>query len=97
MKETFFYIRINIKTTDGFDRIGQFYVGDKNSFAYTLFENLKGSTDVSEQSLLSMELVETRQSIPFNLKIKNCSLDELADNCKRITIEAFKQKNMEWS
>ena len=97
MKETIFYIRINIKTTDGFDSIGQFYAGDKKSFAYTLFENLKGSTDVSEQSLLSMELVETRQSIPFNLKIKNCSLDELADNCKRITIETFKQKNLEWS
>lgn len=95
MKATTYYIHVNIKTAYGFESIGKFFIGNNKTFAHSLFEQLKGSRHVNENSILTIELVETFNELPINLNIISCSLDELAVNCRTITKETFKAINLE--
>ncbi|MEO8769959.1 MAG: hypothetical protein ABI402_07735 [Ferruginibacter sp.] len=95
MNETTFYIGINIKTPDGFDSIGKFYIGNNREAAYALFKQLEGNKDMSESSMLTMELLETVGTLPLNLQLISCSLEKLGCNCRLITKEVFKLRNLE--
>jgi hypothetical protein len=94
MKETVFYILISIRTANGFENIGKFYVGDDRSSATGLFAQLKGNPQVDEKTLLYLELMETIDELPVNLLMKTCTLRELGENCKMITREIFKLFNL---
>jgi hypothetical protein len=95
MKETIFYVVLNLKTTNGFESFGKFFVGNNRKFAADLFRKLKGSKDVDENSVLHLDLMETKNGLPLNIHMISCSLDELAENCKIITKETFKLFNLE--
>ncbi|MEO5945232.1 MAG: hypothetical protein ABIP79_00335 [Chitinophagaceae bacterium] len=95
MKATAYSILININKADGFECIGKFFIGNNKKFAHSLFDQLKGNTDVNEHSMLTIELMETLNELPLNLNIISCSLDELAANCRTITKETFKAINLE--
>ncbi len=95
MKETAFYILLNIKTCNGLESFGKFYIGNNRAFAYSLFKKLKGNSEADENSLLTIELMETVNKLPINLKILSCTLEELTQNCKLITKEMFKAANLE--
>lgn len=95
MKETSFYILINLKTVNGFESIGKFSIGNNRQFSYLLFKDLQGSSDVDEKAMLTMELMETVNELPVNLKIISCTLDELPEICRHITREMFKAINLE--
>jgi hypothetical protein len=94
MEQTVFYILLNLKTGNGFESFGKFMIGHKRSFAYSLFKKLKGSSEVNEKSILTIELVETVNDLPLNLKIISCTLKDLSENCKLITREIFKATNL---
>jgi len=85
---------MNLKTANGFQTFGKFFLGNDRRFADTIFGKLKGSTRVGKQTILNMELMETKDELPQNLQIISCTLDELAENCKMITKETFKFFNM---
>lgn len=95
MKATTFYILININTANGYQSIGKFFIGDHRELADSLFNQLKGATEVDDKAMLTMELMETFNTLPLNLKMKTCTLHELADNCSLITKELFKAINLE--
>jgi len=95
MKQTTFYILLSLKTIDGFESFGKFVIGNNRSFAYSLFKKLKGSSEANEKSVLTIELMETVNELPLNLKIISCTLEELTENCKLITKEMFKATNLE--
>lgn len=95
MKKTIFYILLNIKTCNGFESFGKFYIGNNRVFAYSLFKKLKGHHEADEKSMLTVELMETVNNLPFNLKIISCTLEEITENCKLITKEMFKAANLE--
>ncbi|HMU46478.1 MAG TPA: hypothetical protein PKC72_08930 [Chitinophagaceae bacterium] len=95
MKPTTYYILINIKTEDGFESIGKFFIGNNRAMSYALFHLLKGSSEINDDTMLSMELMETVQELPLNLLIIGCTLEELAHNCRIITKETFKNRNLE--
>ncbi len=95
MKATTFYILININTANGYQSIGKFFIGDNRAVATTIFNQLKGDTSVDDKTMLTMELMETFNELPLNLKIKTCTLKELGDNCCLITKELFKTINLE--
>ena len=94
MKKTTFYIGINIKTADGFDSIGRFYIGNDRQFAREIFKKLKGQDHVDESSVLSFELMETVNNLPLNLELISCTLKQLGENCAVITKEVFKGRNL---
>jgi len=83
-----------MKTHAGPESFAQFFIGNNRAAAYTLFDKLKGSTEVDERHLLYIDFMETRAGLPSNLKLISCTLEQLAENCKLITKEVFKLKNL---
>lgn len=94
-KDPAFYIVINIKTANGMETIGKFFIGADRRVASSIFQLLKGKKEVDEKAILTMELVESKNGLPLNMQLMSCTLEELADNCKTITREVFKQFNLE--
>ena len=94
MTKTNFCIGINIKTAKGFETIGKFNIGHEKGRATDLFKRLEGSSSVDESSLLTMELIESVQELPVNLLMISCNLEQLAANCREISKEIFKMKNL---
>ena len=88
--ETAFYILLYIRTPQGFESFARFYIGNKDDLARQLFDKLKGNVDAIDNSILQMDLMETRNNLPVNIKMIGCTLEEMAENCKIITKEAFK-------
>jgi len=88
--ETAFYILLYMKTPKGFESFARFYIGNQAEIALHLFGKLKGTTDKMDDRILQMDLMETRNNLPVNLKVLGCTLEEMAENCKIITKEAFK-------
>lgn len=90
-----YYIRLSIKTPFGHESFAQFFIGNNRDTAYALFQSLKGTTDVDEKNVLYFDFMETRDGLPLNLKLITCTLEQLAENCKRITKEVFKMNNLD--
>jgi hypothetical protein len=89
--ETTFYILLHLKTVDGHENFGKFYMGNNKIAADNIFRQLKGNPDVTDQCGLHLEYMEMRDNLPFNIKLLSCTLDQLTENCKIITKEIFKQ------
>jgi len=92
--DTQFCLVITLKTTKGRENIGRFHLGDDREKALAIFRKLKGTTDVSETNILSIEFRETKEELPLNLKMISCTLEQLAENCKIVTKELFKSYNV---
>ena len=88
--ETAFYILLYIKTPRGFESFARFYIGDKEELARNLFEKLAGNGEDLDNCILQMDLMETQNNLPVNIKVLGCTLEEMAGNCKIIAKEAFK-------
>ncbi len=95
MKPTTFYILLSLKTSSGYECFGKFFIGNDRPLALSVFKQFKGSSDVDENSMLTMELMETFNELPLNLKIISCTLKELAENCSIIAKEMFKAIDLE--
>ena len=94
MKENTFYVLLSIRTAEGFETFGKFNLGYKRKAAAEIFRQFKGSSEVNDSSVLTIELVETVNGLPFNLHILACTLEELAYNTRIITKETFKLHNL---
>lgn len=92
--DTQFYILLNVKTVTGLESYGKFFIGGNRQVAYSLFERLRGDRKVNERNILYVELMETQEGLPVNLKLLSCTLDELMFNCRLITKEVFKFYNL---
>ena len=95
MKPTTFFVVINMRTSQGFECIGKFFVGDSEKAAIGIFRKLKGRGTVDERSPLQLDLMESRNGLPVNINMISCSLDELGENCRIITRELFRLINIE--
>jgi len=95
MKQTTFYIVLNIRTCDGYECFGKFFMGNNKKSAAAIFEQLKGGKNVDEKSILQLDLMESVNGLPTNMQMISCSLEDLAENCKIITKERFRLLNME--
>jgi len=89
--ETTFYILLHLKTMDGHENFGKFFMGTDKIIADSIFRQLKGNSDVTDQCGLHLEFMEMRDNLPYNIKMLSCTLDQLAENCKIITKETFKR------
>ena len=93
MKHTF-HIVLNMKTLNGFETIGKFCIGNNHDASNSVFELLHGTEVLQEADILHMDLVETIDSLPVNIRVISCTLEEFAGNCKLITKELFKLVNL---
>ena len=90
-----FCIELTIRTADGFENYGKFFIGNDKRFAYNIFQKLKGNTEVNDKSFLQLQFIEAQDGLPVNIQLISCSLEELAENCRIITKETFKLLNLE--
>jgi hypothetical protein len=95
MKPTIFYIALNLRTATGYETFGKFFIGNNREIASIIFRKLQGQKDVNEKTVLSLELMETKNGLPQNVQMLSCCLDDLAENIKTITREIFKLHNLE--
>lgn len=93
--ETGFYIILNIKTATGFEKYGKFFIGHDPAVAQAIFKSLKGMEDAEERNLLQLDFMEMKDSLPLNVKMLSCTLDEMAENFRIITKETFKRFNLQ--
>lgn len=91
---TIFYIICRLRTATGFEAFGTFNLGNDRSFAYALFAQLQGRRHPHATDVLQVDLMETRDGLPVNLRVISCTAEELAANCKCITKEMFKLLNL---
>lgn len=92
--ETAFYIELNIKTPNGFQLFGKYYLGNNRATATEVFNKLKGSSQVNENNVLQLDFIEKVKGLPVNLQVLSCTLSELSENCSLITREVFKMHNL---
>src|SRR4029079_10743518 len=90
-----FYIVVNLKSGKNYESYAKFFLGKNRRSAEKIFLQLKGSRDVSEKSMLQLQLTEIDDGLPFNINLLSCTLEELGENCKIITKELFKNFNLE--
>jgi|SRR6478752_2056782 len=95
MEDTSCYIVLNIKTPTGYETYGRFLLGKNKTFAYEVFNKLKGDEVFDETSVLYLDLIETSAGLPVNMNILSCTIEQLAENIKIITREVFKAINLE--
>ena len=93
--ETQFYIMITLKTINGLENFGKFFIGNDRERATGVFRQVKGSRNNVERNVLYMEFMETVKGLPVNLDVISCSLDQMAENCKTITKELFISRNLD--
>ena len=84
-----------MKTPKGFESFARFYIGNREELARHLFNQLKGSGEKIDDCILQIDLMETKNNLPVNIKVIGCTLEEMAENCKVITKEAFKIFSLE--
>jgi len=93
--KTQFYILLSLKTPQGFVDYGQYFFGNDHEAAYGLFRQLKGNENIKDTCLLHIDLMETINELPVRIKTICCTLEEIGVNCKLISREIFRLKNLE--
>jgi len=93
--ENIFYISLNIKTVSGIDSYATYYLGEDKEKAAAIFSQLKGSSNLSTQTVLTMDFTVMRDGIPFPIAMLDCTFGDVVYNTKIITRELFKNLNLD--
>jgi hypothetical protein len=91
---TEYRIALHARTVSGYDTIAEFFIGRDRAAANELFKNLNGSPDNLEDGVLLMELCEISRSLPVDIQMIQCTLDQVASNCRSITKNQFRLLNL---
>jgi len=90
-----YYIELNMKTGDGFERFGCFDLGDDRGFSVSLFAAMEGRPANEDSGVLHMDLVEKKDGLPMNMQVISCTVEQLGRNLKHLTRELFKKINLD--
>ncbi|MET0636511.1 MAG: hypothetical protein ABWZ25_10820 [Chitinophagaceae bacterium] len=93
--ENTFCIKLTIMTASGHEVFGEFFLGQNRKIAENIFQQLRGDREVDDRNILQLDLMESRNGLPVNIKMMTCDLDELQENCRIITKEMFRVFNLE--
>jgi hypothetical protein len=89
-----YYIIFTLRTPGGFEPYGRFFIGNNRQKAQQLFEKMRGNSKATSAHVLHVELVETANDLPVNLRMLDCTLEDIEYNCRTITKELFKWYNL---
>ncbi|HEX8021633.1 hypothetical protein [Mucilaginibacter sp.] len=92
--ESPFYLLISLKTPKNYEPFGEFNLGHDRELAYALFDSLDGNPKIDDQCRFHIDLIETVDALPEQIRSKCCKLEELSTNMKLIALEIFRQKNL---
>ena len=89
MKKQYF-IELGFKAPDGPETFASFYVGDNCERVGNIFSRLLGTRNIDDSHVIYLSFVEMRNGLPIGLDMIGCTLNQLGENCKIITMELFK-------
>lgn len=89
-----FYLEVNMKTANGFERFGCFDLGSDRIFATRLFADMAGRPAYDDTSMLHLDLVEKKNDLPMSMQVITCTAEQLGYNIKYLTRELFKRVNL---
>ena len=89
-----YQIVLHMKTSEGFESYGKFYIGLNAAEGRRLFQTLKGSSVDVANGIILMELRTISRGLPFDVQMKYCTLAEVTENCRLITKHVFKSLNL---
>lgn len=92
---TTYSITINMKVLQGMVELGRFSIGTSKPQAVESFERLAGEHKSALSAVLRLDLVERRKGIDVVLGRISCTLEQFIENCRSITVDAFKYFNLE--
>ncbi|MDF2382020.1 hypothetical protein JMG10_11120 [Nostoc ellipsosporum NOK] len=93
---TEFFISLTLLTPEGPQSFARFTLGGNQKYATGIFNALQGTSESDSPTLLQLEFTELSNGLPVNIKLKDCTLDQLSWNCKYLTKEAFKRAGMNY-
>ena len=89
--DTIYTVVISIRTLQGMQEIGTFFLGTEVDFANSVFDSLKGDLTSKDDVLIRVDLEKKEEGIlPVRMKSISCTLNQYAENCKIITRDIFK-------
>lgn len=91
MEKREYHIMISVKTPNGYDCFGQYTLGHDRRYADAIFSKLEGSSVITEQAKLHLDLMETANELPVKVKTICCTLEEFGFNAKLIARELFRK------
>jgi len=86
---------ISFRTPDGFQAIGQYFLGKDKLIAEEIFAGLKGRADIDDSAVLHLDLLEITDGLPAKVNMISCRMNELCENCQHITRELFRLNAIE--
>jgi hypothetical protein len=89
-----FTLQFTLRTPEGFAPICDFHLGNNRTVALSIFSRLEGNDEVRESDILQIDLLEKKDGLPFDVKIKHCTFSQLGRSCSFITKELFKYHNL---
>ena len=87
---TRYYIQLTLRTPNGPEVYGKFFLGDNRSNAENIFRKLQGTDRVDDRNMMYLDFMGTSHGLPVALDMITCTLDQLGENCKLISKELFK-------
>ena len=90
MVEKEYYLSLNLRTPIGLEPYGRYDLGRDKDFAVQVFDALSGAEEGNIKTILHIDLTENEDGVPFVLNVKYCTLDEVVENTKRITVGLFR-------
>lgn len=93
--DTHFYIQLTLQTDQGPEPYGRLDLGSDRNFALSIWNRMQGDADLTNKPLLQIEWIEADMTLPLEIKVKGCTLPQLASNCTLITKEVFRVRNLQ--
>ena len=93
--ETTYLIVINMKVPQGMLELGRFYMGKDKVQALETFHRLSGQYQAEKPGVLIVDLIEKHQGVDVVLDQLSCTLEQFTENCRIITVDAFKYFSLE--
>lgn len=94
MTEKTYEVKLNLKSPFGWITFGCFQLGNQKSEAELTFKSLAGQPGAHNLAL-KLELVEHNAATALFLESKECTLDEISENARLLTRDAFKYFTLE--
>lgn len=94
-KDISYQIVQSMRVAANYIQTGHFILINDKEAAVSLFARLEGRRHVSDVAMLTLELREQNAGREVVLGLLECTLSEMTDNCRMITLETFRLLNLE--
>lgn len=86
---TEYFLLLRIITPGGEKILGKFFLGESKEAAYAVYAELQGTETIDRHHFIFFDFIESSDSLPLDLKLLGCNLEQAAANVKTIVKNLF--------